>query len=154
MTIVQSNPCDHFETNTQPEECEDCVCADCGAWVGSVEIRQCGGLCEECLAKGLGAVTTAPSANQLAEITEAELAGGLTAIQPPAPGDRFAVSANSHWDYEQRSATRWAIWDRRADKLFGYDDSPNAARRQTFEQDHPLHDHPRPEPGPVHYTVD
>jgi hypothetical protein len=45
-------PCDHFETSTQPGDCEDCVCADCGAWVGSAEIRRCGGLCEKCLDEG------------------------------------------------------------------------------------------------------
>lgn len=93
------------------------------------------------------------TAAELAEISAAELAAGLTAIQPPAPGDRFAVSANGHWDYEQRSATRWAIWDRRADRLLTYTDAPTRARRVTFHIDHPLHDHPRPEPRPVRYKI-
>lgn len=41
--------CNHYETGTQPGECEDCVCEDCGAWRPSKEISQCGGLCRKCL---------------------------------------------------------------------------------------------------------
>lgn len=48
--------CDHYETSTQPEECTDCVCEDCGAWRPSREISQCGGLCQECLDKPLDQV--------------------------------------------------------------------------------------------------
>lgn len=99
-------------------------------------------------------MTAALTTAQLAEISSAELGAGLTAIQPPAPGDRFAVSANGHWDYEERSPRVWAIWDRRADKLLTYAETPNHARRLTFHIDHPLHDHPKPAPRPVHYTVD
>lgn len=45
--------CDHYETDTQPEECTDCVCEDCGDWRPSREISQCGGLCAKCLDKSL-----------------------------------------------------------------------------------------------------
>lgn len=93
------------------------------------------------------------SAVQLAEITSAELAAGLTAIVPPKPGETWAVSANGHWDYEERSPRVWAIWDRRAGRLLTYAETPNHARRLTFHIDHPLHDHPRPEPRAARYTI-
>ncbi|MTD57174.1 hypothetical protein [Amycolatopsis pithecellobii] len=42
----------HYETGTQPEDCEECVCADCAAWVGAREITRCGGPCATCVAEG------------------------------------------------------------------------------------------------------
>lgn len=49
-----SGRCDHFETDTQPGDCEECVCGDCGAWVGSAEIRRnAGDLCDKCVAAEL-----------------------------------------------------------------------------------------------------
>lgn len=41
--------CTHFEDKVQPEACEECVCGDCGAWVGSTEIARNGGVCGKCL---------------------------------------------------------------------------------------------------------
>ena len=53
-TISTDSRCDHYETNTQPGECTDCVCADCGAWVGSAECRRNeGGRCDKCIAAEL-----------------------------------------------------------------------------------------------------
>jgi hypothetical protein len=98
-------------------------------------------------------MSTTLTVTELAEIAAAELAAGRTAIFTPAPGDVFAISANGHWDYEVYGDASWAIWDRRANELFGFAHSPDDARRQTFEADHPLHDHPRPEPRPVRYEV-
>jgi hypothetical protein len=49
--------CNHYETGTQPGECEDCVCADCGAWRPSSEISRCGGLCRECLDRSLDEIS-------------------------------------------------------------------------------------------------
>lgn len=43
-----SGRCDHFETDTQPGECLECVCSDCGAWVGSAEIGRNSGICDKC----------------------------------------------------------------------------------------------------------
>ncbi|QWF85749.1 hypothetical protein HUW46_09229 [Amycolatopsis sp. CA-230715] len=48
--IAHAYLCSHYEDNTQPGDCVECVCADCGEWVGSTEIFKCGGLCEKCLA--------------------------------------------------------------------------------------------------------
>jgi len=52
--ISTGSRCDHYETDTQPEDCTDCVCADCGAWVGSAECRRNeGGRCDKCVAAEL-----------------------------------------------------------------------------------------------------
>lgn len=45
--------CTHYETRTDPGDCEECVCGDCGTWVGSREIAANGGVCEQCLDQGM-----------------------------------------------------------------------------------------------------
>lgn len=87
-----------------------------------------------------------------AEIAAAELAAGMTAIIPPAPGVTHALSANGHWDYELNEDLSWTIWDRRTDKAYGYDTSPNSARRRTFAHDHPLYG-PHRAPARARYTI-
>jgi hypothetical protein len=94
-----------------------------------------------------------PTAEQLAEIAAAELVAGRTAILTPQSGQDWAISANGRWDYEQMSPRRWLIWNRKANTSGGIARTLDAARRDTFEADHPLHDHPRPEPRPVRYEV-
>lgn len=93
------------------------------------------------------------TAPDLAEVAAAELAAGLTAIVTPSPGQGYAISANGHWDYERVSPAMWQAWDRRRQRVACYAADANHARRQTFELDHPMCDHPRRESRPATYTV-
>jgi hypothetical protein len=90
-----------------------------------------------------------------ARITELELAAGKTAlaerIRPPGGGLVIAAtSANGRWGYE-REGRAWVILDRTARLGLMFDSGLDAARRRTFEIDHPLHT-VEPEPRLVRWS--
>lgn len=85
-----------------------------------------------------------------------ELLSGTTVlserIRSGAGGEIIAaISANGRWGYE-KEGRRWVIIDKtRGDALLAYEASLLAARRLTFETDHPVHTVPR-EPKPVRWS--
>lgn len=100
--------------------------------------------------------TTFPSrAEYDAAVARVELREEQTVLADQITNGRSviaAVSANGRWGYE-KEGRRWVVFEKtRDDALFAYETSLTAARRRTFEQDHPVHTAPR-QPRPATYTV-
>jgi hypothetical protein len=62
-----------------------------------------------------------------------------------------ALSANGRWGYE-KEGRRWVIIDKTGRESLNFETSLTAARRLTFEIDHPIHTVAR-QPRPATYTV-
>lgn len=100
---------------------------------------------------------TVPTAAELADIAAAELALRRTALRErfTVPGRKTviaAISANGRWGYEKEGGA-WVIIDKTGRCGLHFAASLSDARYRTFLIDHPLHDHPRPEPRPVRYEI-
>lgn len=72
-------------------------------------------------------------------------------IKSPHGSVVAAISANRRWGYE-KEGRRWVIIDKSGRESLHFESSLLAARRLTFELDHPVHTVAR-EPRPATYTV-
>jgi hypothetical protein len=91
-----------------------------------------------------------------ARITELELAAGMTALgqrinAPYGNGMIGALSANGRWGYE-KEGRHWVVIDKTEREPLIFESSLTAARRRTFEIDHPVHTVAR-EPRPMRFTI-
>lgn len=46
--MTDTRGCDHYETKTDPGDCEECVCSECGGWLAD-EPGGSDGMCGRCV---------------------------------------------------------------------------------------------------------